>query len=200
MMLLIPLIFIAFYNSYFKSFPEFSTRIHLYDHIHAVLASVWVLLLIIQPLLIQKGKYALHRKTGRLSYIIFPLLILSFIPREIILFNSDERKFLFFPLADSLVLVPLYILAIKHRKNTAWHMRYMISSALVLLGPILGRIGPGLLGWPGILAQNIQYGIIYLILLSLIFHDGKKFRKSKPYMVAIAFFLIHQIVFYLLFL
>ena len=39
MMLLIPLVFLGFYFSYFKGFPSFPEQIDIYDHLHAALAS-----------------------------------------------------------------------------------------------------------------------------------------------------------------
>jgi hypothetical protein len=200
MILFLPLIFAAFYKSYFEHFPIFSSRIHWFDHVHAIIASAWMLTLIIQPVLASRKKFELHRKIGRLTYFIFPLLILSFIPREIRLIVSDEPKDLFFPLADSLVLIPLYLLAIYNKKNTAKHMRYMIASALVFFGPTIGRIGPKLLGLSGIVTQNVQYTVIYSILIGLILYDNINFKKSQPYLVAIALFFLHQMTFYFLFL
>ena len=62
MILFFPLVFVAFYKSYFEHFPIFSSKIHLYDHVHAAIATTWILLLIAQPILISKKKYELHRK------------------------------------------------------------------------------------------------------------------------------------------
>lgn len=199
MMSLFPLVFIAFYKSYFVSFPRFNLKIHFYDHLHAVLATCWILMLVIQPILINNRKYDLHRKIGRLSYLLFPLLILSFVPREIVLFHSDAPDDLFFPIADTVVLIPLYLLAINYKNYVPYHMRYMISSAFVLLGPLVGRIGPKWFVWSAIFTQNIQYSLIYGILIGLIIYD-RNFKKSRPYFVAIGLFLLHQIFFYLIFL
>lgn len=197
--LFFPLIFIAFYKTYFEHFPKFTPNIQPYHHAHAVIATIWILMLIIQPILVANKKYELHRKIGRLSYFIFPLLILFFIPGEIRVANSDTPKDIFFAVADTMVLIPLYLLAIYNKKNTAKHMRYMIASALVFFGPTIGRIGPILLGWSGLATQNVQYSIIYAILAALILYD-RNVRKSKPYFVAIALFLVHQLAFYFIYL
>jgi len=79
-------------------------------------------------------------------------------------------------------------------------MRFMIASAVVFLGPTIGRIGPFIFGWSEILTQNVQYGIIYLILVSLIIYDKMNNKAFKPYLFALICFLIHQIVFYIVFL
>ncbi|HEY5405789.1 MAG TPA: hypothetical protein VIJ92_01830 [Ginsengibacter sp.] len=199
MLLLIPLIFAGFYKSYFQSFP-FAENIHVFEHLHAFIASVWVLMLIVQPFLILNKKNALHRKVGKLSYIVFPLLIVSFIPQIIKIIHSQDIVNLFFPLSDGILLIAFYSLAIYNRNQRSKHMRYMIASALVLLGPTVGRIGPTLLGWSGNFTQNVQYAIIYTILISLILYDKKNHRKFQPYLVATGGFIIHQVVFYTLFL
>lgn len=79
-------------------------------------------------------------------------------------------------------------------------MRYMIASALVLLGPTVGRIGPILLGWSELQTQNVQYGIIYTILTGLVLYDLKNKRKYQPYLVAIGAYIIHQIIYHVIFL
>ncbi len=200
LLLLIPLIFAGFYKSYFQPFPNFSENINGYVHLHAFIASVWVLMLIVQPFLIFNKKLALHRTVGKLSYIVFPLLILSFIPQIIKIVRTENIANLFFPLGDGALLIAFYSLAIYNRKIRSKHMRYMIASALVLLGPTVGRIGPNLLGWSELFTQNVQYGIIYSILISLIFYDMKNKRKFQPYLVAISGFVIHQIVYHVVFL
>ena len=79
-------------------------------------------------------------------------------------------------------------------------MRYMIATTLVFLGPTVGRIGPILLGWSEMVTQNVQYLIIYLILISLLLYDKKNSRKFQPYAIAICFFVVHQIVYHIVFL
>ena len=200
LLLLIPLTFAGFYKTYFEPFPNFGKNIDIYIHIHAVIASLWIAILIVQPFLIVNKKIALHRSVGKLSYVVFPLLIISFIPRIIKTINSGDIQFLFFPLADGFLLVTFYVLAIYYKKKTAKHMRYMIASALVLMGPTFGRIGPNLLGWSEISTQNVEYAIIYTILVILILYDLKNKRKFQPYLIAIVGFVIHQLVYYWVFL
>ena len=56
MILFVPLVFLAFYQTYFKDFPQFPSGINAFDHIHSVIASAWIALLIAQPLLIRYKK------------------------------------------------------------------------------------------------------------------------------------------------
>jgi hypothetical protein len=157
-------------------------------------------MLIVQPFLIFNKKFALHRTVGKLSYIVFPLLILSFTPQIIKILNSDNPRFVFFPGADTVLLILFYSLAIYNKKKSPVHMRYMIATALVFLGPTIGRIGPIWFGLSGVLTQNIQYSITYSILISLILYDKSKEKNYKPYLVALGCFFLHQIVFHVIFL
>ena len=82
-LLFIPLTFLGFYKSYFVLSPEFAGTVDRYTHIHVIIASMWIVLLIAQPLLIRYKNFALHRTFGRASWFIFFFLILSFIPQMI---------------------------------------------------------------------------------------------------------------------
>ena len=199
-LLLIPLTFLGFYKTYIVQFPNFTKNITSFIHIHAFIATVWIAILIVQPFLIINKKYALHRKVGKLSYIVFPLLILSFIPQIIRTANSDNPKNLFFSLADSVLLIVFYSLAVYYKKISSRHMRYMIATTLVFLGPTVGRIGPILLGLSELVTQNIQYAITYLILVTLLLYDKNNNKKYQPYVTAICFFAFHQVVYHIVFL
>lgn len=199
LLILIPLTFAGFYKTYFNQFLHFDDNIDVYVHLHALIATIWILMLITQPIFILNRKYSLHRIIGKLSYFVFPLLILSFIPRMIIISQADDNRILFFPLADCILLIVFYSLAIINKKTPAKHMRFMIALAIVFLGPTVGRIGPHLLGLSEVLTQFIQYAIIFLILLSLIIYDKINERKYEPYVIASIGFLAHMTVFYLVF-
>lgn len=199
LILFIPLVFLGFYKTYFIQFPTFEKKIDGYVHLHAIIASIWIIILITQPLLIRYKKFAWHKILGKISYVVFPLLILSFIPRMIALINSDHPNNLFFPLADCTLLILFYSLAIYNRRKTPKHMRYMIGAAIVFLGPTIGRIGPLLLGLSDNVTQNVQYGIIYLILIALILLDRKHGKKFNPYLVIFAGYIVHQVIFNMIF-
>ena len=200
MLILIPLIILGFYKTYFNLFPDFNEKITSLHHLHAAIATVWILTLISQLLLIRYKKFNIHRAVGKISYAVFSLLVLSFVPMILRNLYSDYPLFVFFPVADCALLIPFYSLAVFHRKNTPKHMRYMIGAAIVFLGPTFGRIGPGLIGFSGNVSQNVQYGIIYLILTGLILLDRKHGRDFKPYILIFAGWVIHQIVYNILFL
>lgn len=199
LLLMIPITFWGFYWNYFSKFPEFD-NINFYIHVHAFIASSWLFLLIVQPFLIRSRKYDLHRKLGKISYFIFPLLILSFVPPMINMYNNGDFNRLLFPLMDISLLLVFYTLAIRNRKNIAYHMRYMIAIPLVFLSPTLGRILGRILSDPFIDSGHILYGSINLVLLVLIFWDRANNRKYQPYLVALSGFIIYETLYHIIFL
>jgi hypothetical protein len=198
LLILIPLIFLGFYKTYFIQFPTFKDAT-TFIHLHAAIATIWILMLVIQPLLIRNKNFKIHKKIGKFSYIIFPLLVLSFIPQMINTFNSDQPINLFYSLADATALIIFYALGIYFRYNRDKHMRYMIGTAIVFLMPTLGRIGPFLLGISDTMTQNTIYILIYIILAGLIFMDRKNNKQFQPYLLIFSVWIIHQITFNLIF-
>jgi hypothetical protein len=145
---------LGFYPTYVAKFPEFTgfTTAH---HFHGLMALLWIMLLIVQPFLIRAKKYELHRKLGKLGYVIMPLLIISlfFVSKETYFKNIKTMS-----QADALAILPngtleifafaiLFALGMFYKKNTPYHLRFLASTALMMLGPGLGRlltIGMGL--------------------------------------------------------
>ena len=193
-LLFIPLTFLGFYKTYFVLSPEFAGTVDAYTHLHAVIASIWITLLIAQPLLIRSKNLKLHRILGKFSYFIFTALILSFIPQMI----KEYGKGLF-PLNasfDIALLILFYALAIKYKKDVTRHMRYMIAIALIFIGPTLGRIVFFLLELEHLGSLQIPYLFVITILLSLIFWDKQNNRNYRPYLVALGAFAIYLIALY----
>jgi hypothetical protein len=136
----------GFYKTYIIFFPSFEGFTFV-QHFHGAMMMTWLLFLIIQPLLIRYNKVALHRMIGKLSYVVAPVLMAS-------IFLASRSSFLRpIPgvpheekIAEIALSLPyifafgiLYSLAIVNRKNTYYHLRYMIGTSLLMIGPGLGR-------------------------------------------------------------
>jgi hypothetical protein len=199
-LLLIPLTIVGFFKTYIVQFPTFENVKYTFLHFHAAIAMVWVMLIIVQPFLISYKKFTWHRKLGVLSYIVFPLLILSFVPTVFNNLNSDTPKNAFFAIGDGLLLIVFYCLAINYRKKSSLHMRYMIAATMVLLGPTIGRILPNIFGFAELATQNIQFAIILSLLIALIILDIRNRKNYNSYLIAIGSWSVHQSVFYYYFL
>ncbi len=194
-LLLIPLTIMGFFKSYISKFPIFDETIDFYDHLHAFVATLWLLLIIAQPLLIRNKQYGWHKKLGRLSYFVFPVLILTFIPQSINIFNSGIYKGFTKVFFDVILLNAFYILAIVNKNDVAKHMRYMISLTFIFVTPTLGRIIGHWLDGSSFVSGNVPFSLINLTLFGMILWDKKNNRNYQPYLLAITGFIFYQICF-----
>jgi len=149
---LIPLVLLGFWKSYFSKFFGDTNGLTGYTHFHAIVMTGWVCLLIVQPMLIKRKKFKIHRFVGKISYLLMPLILVSMlflIHKGGNLRPIEEGTFVnaLIPLLGPFVIGGCYMVAILKRKNTAIHARAMVGTGLALLDPTLMRIlGPLTLG------------------------------------------------------
>ena len=187
----------GFYKNYTSQFPNFIDKTNII-HIHGALLMSWLVLLIVQPLLIQTGRTQLHRTIGKLSYVLGPLIIIFLFLvgkgsywRHIGKF--PEHDVLAFIVLDSKGLISFAIfwaLAMLYRKDSASHMRYMIATGILAIGPGVGR---GLINSFGVwfgTAFTITDLIVLAIVGSLLGYDIYKKKNYKPFLVVFIVFLI----------
>jgi len=143
------LVAFGFYKPYFALFPDFNSSITLLVHIHATALLIWVLLLIIQPVLVLKRKYRIHRILGKFSYVLVFVIVATSIGVMMKQYNEGiaqkmsaitSLKTLIIPFAEIFTFSVFYVLAVIYRRNIALHMRYIICTALVLITPSLARV------------------------------------------------------------
>ena len=131
------------YTIYFPDFKDFKW-IH---HVHGALMMSWVLLLIVQPIFITTGRVKMHRVFGKASYVTAPLILVSlFLIAKtgyhhtlVTGTREDAHCFMVLDLRGLFVFGLFYFLAMINRKNAPYHMRYMIGTSLLLIGPGVGR-------------------------------------------------------------
>ncbi len=200
---------LGFFKTYFGLFPQFDASTTVVVHIHAFLLVLWLMVLVAQPLLIRYKKTGLHRALGKVSYVLVPLIICSFMLMMIKRYHEGQLmpeltpgqnvKRLLLPFADMILLASFYTLAIVNRRNTPLHMRYMIATAMIFINPTLTRIGRLWFHFVFFKAEVITIIVTDLILFALIYYDTTNHRSYKPYVVSLAFFLVYQISFFIFF-
>lgn len=198
LVLLIPLTLVGFYKTYLGHFPYFENNPGIAIHFHFAVMGFWIVLFIVQPILIRSKKHRLHRLLGKFSYVLFVLILISFLPLYIAQINGDFLALTVLTTFDIILLIVFYSLAIYYKSQPQLHMRYMITLTLLFALPALGRINSRWLDFRFIENMHIGFGIVCLILLSLIAKD--KINKSKnyfPYVVGISGFVIRQAAIYL---
>ncbi len=200
------LIFIGFYQTYFGLFPSFKD-VKLVLHFHALVLMTWIAMLIVQPILINQKQFALHRLLGKISYVLAPLIVVFMLLAYQSQYERAEANgmphaqalgLLFAPFTDTVPFALFYLLAMIHRKNVAKHLRYIIATGLIIVGPALGRIGVILLGmdkFSAVLTVNL---IVVFSFLTLIIFDRMKGRRFtvNPFSIALMTFLIPNLLLY----
>jgi len=180
----------GFFRTYFGLFPSFN-GITTVQHFHGIMMLAWFAMLIIQPFLIRYKKMELHRAIGKFSYVLVPFILWSiflvmrggYLRMAPVIPHEQNVGGLALNLPDIFAFGALYILAIVNKKNTAYHMRYIIGTSLLLIGPGIGRafIIYGGMAFP----TAIQYtmALTEAVCGTLIIYDIVKKQPYKPYII-----------------
>lgn len=141
--LLLGLAAFAFWVPYFSQLPAASR----YVHFHVVTMVAWMGLLIAQPLLMRAGRVDLHRKFGRTTYLLMPLIVIcGILPAHHRLSQPGQidqpgmLQLLVLQLVSPLLMVGFYAMALLNRRTAAVHARWMLATAILLIDPIVARI------------------------------------------------------------
>jgi hypothetical protein len=201
---LILLVLLGFWPSYFSKLFTGTNKFSFYFHFHAVMMFLWIVLLITQPILIRKQKFALHRLMGKLSYFLMPLLFLSLILlthfriQEHVLIIGQEKFYgphLVIPFKDLLILGTSYLIAIRYRHNMNIHARAMISTGIVFIEPALFRLLHHTMLKNGQIAFLVTIGLLYALIITLIFIERKQPRGKWVFPMILGLYIIaHSII------
>jgi hypothetical protein len=210
--LLIVLAHVGFYKTYIRHFPSFEDyitpdgrQVHFSTimHFHGMMMIGWLLMLLVQPILILKGKVKLHRMVGKLSYISAPLVVLTMylvtrgaldrvvtleeqaavVARRIAL---DGPAITFFAI--------LYILAIVYRHRVQLHSRYMISTAFMLISPPLARVLRAYFDYDREGSIDLSRTIIVSIALAVTVGDSLRLNRISPFALVLGLVLLNKII------
>lgn len=166
----------------------------LLHHLHGALMGGWIALLILQPILYQRGKMRLHRLLGRWgAFALVPAIVVvgflmmrgMYIATAVPPFVVDQLGFLDF---TGLLLFPTYVgLAIYYGRNVDLHARYIASTVLLLMPPALTRAMPILPVFRKSFTAdvNMAMGLMSIILIALLLDDARRGKVRAPYMVAL---------------
>ena len=185
----------GFYPTYISRFPTFDNVTNV-QHFHGAMMMIWFSLLVVQPFLIAYKKYDIHRTLGKLSYVVAPVVLYSIFLASQHEYYRDRTHLteheslagLSLDISSLIAFGVCYVLAIINRKNTPLHMRYMIGTALIIMGPGIMRIIAvydvfGDISFPTVVqyTQLICAGIG----LGLVVHDLTQSKPYKPYLIAV---------------
>ena len=181
------------------------------------------MMLITQPFLIKYKKIYWHRLLGKISYVLVPLILVSaFLMTRLAYyrtlgdFNNQVAKgtlklsnaevlqrsaaAMGIPFYYFLTFLLFYLLAVKNRKKTFIHSRFMLATALALLGPTVDRILYfvfNLTELPfGIPLESMAYFIADLILILLLLKDYRSKKPTRTLAICLGITLIAQLLYF----
>jgi len=193
--------FAGFYSSYWSKFSrlgEFKNLIH----VHFAAFSCWLFLIVIQPILIMKKKFKLHRQLGKFSYLLAPILVLTIILltkekfiREFDEIPSDAAMTAFIAFVDISSFSIFYLIAMFKKSNVRWHVAFIIAATLIVLNPglsrLLNQISMGLGMLVAVLIPFLVPGIV-LIIEKIIY---KRAILKSPYFLIIIIWTVEILLF-----
>jgi|SRR5688572_23793942 len=184
---------VAFWPSYLSQVASATGYVHL----HALTATLWMFVLIAQPVAILRRRLDLHRLVGRSSYAVAPMVVVSMVllahsktPRD----GSVDSLGVYVPLSLAALFGLSYACAILTRRRVVLHARFMVCTALTLIDPVFIR----LLLWanpnPRVLHQWWTFALTDLVLLILIWRERHARSGRLVFPIMLALFVSAQLV------
>lgn len=187
---------IGFFPTYFNKLRQ-TDSLH---HFHGITGTLWMIILIVQPMLYRFGKMKYHRRIGWASIALAPFVFYSAIRMIQYMMNTREPSVLLYQFAflDVFTILPFalfVILGIAYRKEIHYHSRYMICTIFGPLSAGAVRIFYLVLNnWNS--AITVTYLLFELILLLLIFDDRRGGRIRSPYVICFGIFAVQHLLIY----
>ncbi len=116
-----------------------------YTHVHAVAFSAWLILLVSQVALVRLGNTALHRRVGRIGFVLVPILLVAG-PLVAILHSTNSPPdpiwlaFMATQFTNVTGCVALATAGLLLRRDPASHKRLMLMSTIAITEPGFGRV------------------------------------------------------------
>lgn len=181
-------------------------------HVHAMSASCWLLLLIVQSIAIHRRANAFHKIMGQASFALFPFLILGFVmiiavtANRFVAGNSPfvQHNGPSFAVGMAIAIVAyttLYYQALKTRHNVKLHAGYMLATPLILFESPFSRVIEAFFPWMNFIGSEgphqvqdmiaISDALVAIFALGLYSMDRK---HGAPWLVAACFVTVQAVV------
>jgi len=198
--MMLVLVVLGFWPSYFASLQTWRFSVH----IHSALMFYWMGSLIAQAVFVKTGQMDWHRRIGRASFVVAPLMVFFgyLMMREVLgldswRFTVSDIRALWGSFGNIAHFALTYALAIYFRRDTQLHARFMISTGVILLGAGVVRIvwvgHPELSGF--VAAVNTEFVFGMLITIALILNDRRVGRIRAPFVIMLVLLACRHVVF-----
>jgi len=126
-------------------FPTYFNQLGTIDaghHFHGITGSLWLILLIVQPILYRFGNMKHHRMLGWAVVILAPLVVLAGLQMIAHMMQTREPDTLLYKFAFIDVVTLFYfalfaVLGIAYRKKLQHHARFMVCT---IFGPLMAAV------------------------------------------------------------
>lgn len=198
----------AFWPTYFSRLFEQPTLLH---HAHGVVLAAWLIMLVVQAQLIRTHKRPLHRRLGKLSYLLAPAVVLvttAFVHQRMAGMAGIPRlpapvlHTLALMLGSLVAFAVFYGLAMAKRHDSQTHARWMVCTVFPMFTPVSDRLiavnAPWVIGWLPRIEGNpvlpvVGFAAADLIVLALSWWDWRTNRRLDVFPVALGVLLVYHV-------
>lgn len=171
-----------------------------YTHFHAATATLWMVLLIAQPMAIRARRLALHRAVGRASYVVAPLALVAMV----LLAHNNIKKatpdayeiqiyVLYLQVSLAAVFALSYGMGVARRRNAAVHASFMVCTGLTLVDPVLVRLMFWIDPTPSWNYQLLTFGVTDMLLVFLIWLERRRPEPRAVFKAMLVVFVLAQL-------
>ena len=195
----------AFWTTYYG---RLSADIATAKHLHGIAMTLWCLMLIGQALLIRLKRIKIHKLTGKLSYVIVPMILATGVHLAHLTVLEIEQGTVFYYYFIALmynaliVFAVMYGLAIWYRKRPLTHARYMLCTLIPILTPVTDRLihkyfqgliplAPTLEGMP--MVQVLGFALGDILVLGVLIWDWKAHKRLDVFPVALMIAILYHV-------
>lgn len=171
--------------------------------LHGITATMWVVVLIMQSLLISRGLVVWHRRVAIGALLLLPVLIVTGLQMVAAMFaNPEMPPFLppllaFIDLPTLLFFVVLVTLALRNVRTPAAHKRFMAATVFLGLPPALTRLYARLFAQrlDFMQALHASFLTVEVVLIALILADRRAGERRLAYPLSLVFFVaVHALM------
>jgi hypothetical protein len=181
---LVVLAFAGFFSTYFGRFPRFAGT-PAAIHFHAGTLVLWLGLVLLQTVLVRTGRTDLHRRVGRLAYVLIPLMFVGFG----LAIDESQRRHTQVPLVaaffDGGLFLAYVCLGLLHRRRPEHHRRYMFLALVPFINPALGRLVLAM----GIMPPMVTMPVQLVVIVTLLVRARLRKTLARPYAIGLVVYL-----------
>ncbi len=194
------IVFLGFSTSYFGRLSQSA----LPYHIHGISATLWMIILIVQPFLYTHSKLKVHKYLGWSTLILVPTLVLAGMEMIRLMIQNQKNyppdivyNLAFIDVTTLLGFVLLYVLALHFRKRLRLHARLMVCTLFGPLVPALTRVF-FILNLADDFNQSLtfSFAVVEIVLLFIIWIERKQKEAKLTYLPVLIFTIFQHLLMY----